>query len=370
MSHPGTTMIFRRTLLLELCILTFVITVACDKSPQGKSAAPAGGGGMPVKTEAVQSKPVPNYTEYIATLQARGSAILQPDVEGQITRILVHSGERVKAGQQLLVIDPRRQEATVNSQEATLAQKRATLEFARVDLERKKRLFSEGVIAKQDLDQSQTSYDAAKADLEATAAGVRQQSVQLRYYSVSSPHDGTVGDIPVRVGDRVQTSTVLTTVDGGGPLEAYISIPAENASKVKPGTPVDILKENGEVAVRTKVTFVSPRVDTTNQLLLIKAEVPNGSGSFRNYQLVHVHVIWDESEHVVIPVTAVSRLGNLAFAYVAEQSGQGTVAKQRHITTGDINGNNYVVLDGLRPGEKLITTGVQTLVDGMPVKPE
>ena len=139
---------------------------------------------------------------------------------------------------------------------------------------------------------------------------------------------------------------------------------------MKVGTPVDVLKENGEVAGRTKVTFISPRVDTTNQLLLIKADVPNVNGLFRNYQLVHVHVIWDESKHVVIPVTAVARLGNLNFAYVAEQSGQMTVAKQRRITTGDINGNDYVVLDGLKPGEKLIVTGVQTLVDGMPVKPE
>ena len=163
---------------------------------------------------------------------------------------------------------------------------------------------------------------------------------------------------------------MLTTIDGGGPLEAYISIPAENANRVRPGTPVDILKDNGEVAVRTKVTFISPRVDTTNQLLLIKAEIPNTNGQLRNNQLVHVHVIWSESSHIVIPVNAVARLGNLTFAYITEQSGQGTVAKQRKITTGDINGNDYVVLDGLKPGDKLITTAVQNLVDGMPVKPE
>jgi RND family efflux transporter MFP subunit len=361
----------RKLFTFYSCVLIVAMNVACNKGDASKGGPPGGaGGGMPVKTETVQAKPVPNYTEYIATLQARGSAILQPDVEGQITKILVHSGEHVKAGQTILIIDPRRQEATVNSQEASLRTKQATLDFDRLDLERKKRLFSEGVIAKQDLDQSQTAYDAAKADLEATAAGVRQQSVQLRYYTVTAPHDGTVGDIPVRVGDRVQNTTQLTSIDGGGPLEAYISIPAENAGKVRVGTPVDILKENGDVAVRTKVTFISPRVDTTNQLLLIKAEVPNAKGQFRNYQLVHVHVIWDEAQHVVIPVTAVARLGNLAFAYVAEQSGQMTVAKQRKITTGDINGNDYVVLDGLKPGEKIIVTAVQTLVDGMPVKPE
>lgn len=363
-------MVSRRFITFYFSVIVIAAGLACNRGDAAKGGPAGAGGGMPVKTESVQTKSVPDYTEYIATLQARGSAILQPDVEGQITKIFVHSGERVKAGQQLLIIDPRRQEATVSSQEASLRTKEATLEFARLDIERKRKLFSEGVIAKQDLDQSQTAYDAAKADLEATAAGVRQQSVQLLYYSVSAPSDGTVGDIPVRVGDRVQNTTVLTTIDGGGPLEAYISIPAENANRVRPGTPVDILKDNGEVAVRTKVTFISPRVDTTNQLLLIKAEIPNTNGQVRNNQLVHVHVIWSEASHTVIPVTAVARLGNLSFAYVAEQSGQGTVAKQRKITTGDINGNDYVVLDGLKPGDKLITTAVQNLVDGMPVKPE
>ncbi len=362
-----------RKLLISYSFVTIALLMgtACKGGGNSKAGGPgAMGGGMPVKTQAVATKRVPDYTEYIATLQARGSAILRPEVEGQITKIMVHSGEHVKEGQPLLLIDPRKQEATVNSQEASLRTKQATLEFDRIDLERKKALFGQGVIAKQELDQAQTAYDAAKADLEATAAAVRQQSVQLRYYTVSAPNDGTLGDIPVRVGDRVQTTTALTTIDGGGPLEAYISIPAENSGRVKVGTPVEILDDNGKVAVRTKVTFISPRIDTSNQLLLIKAEVPNGNRQFRNYQLVHVHVVWDEREQVVVPVTAVAHLGNLNFAYVVEEANGKTVAKQRPIETGDISENDYVVLKGLKPGEKLIITSVQNLVDGMPVKPE
>ncbi len=348
-------------------ILSILSFNACD-SGKGKTAGPASTG-LPVKTETVQTKKVPDYTEYIATLEARGSAILQPEVEGQITKILVHSGEHVKAGQPLMVIDPRRQEATLNSQEASLKNKQATLEFDRVDLERKKGLYAAGVIPKQEFDQAQTAYDAARADVAATEAGVRQQSVQLRYYTVSAPDDGTLGDIPVRVGDRVQTTTPLTTIDHGGPLEAYISIPAGDARRVKIGTPVDILV-NGQVAQRTNVYFISPRVDTANQLLLIKAPVPNGEGKFRNYELVHVRVIWAERDSVVIPVTAVSHLGNMSFAFLAQKTDKGYVAKQQSIITSGIIGNEYVVLNGLEPGNQMITTGVQNLVDGMPVQPE
>lgn len=357
--------------LLALLVLLLGFA-ACNRGSghgQGGPGGPAGQG-FPVKVETAREQKVPDYTEYIATLRSRGSAILQPEVQGQITKIFVHSGQRVSPGTPLLLIDPRVQEATVNSQEASLRTKQATLEYNRVELERQKQLFSEGVVSKQSLDQAQTAYDASRADVEATAAAVRQQSVQLRYFTVKAPSTGTIGDIPVKVGDRVQNTTVLTTIDGSGPLEAYISIPAEFASRVKLGTPVDVLDENGAVAVRSKVTFISPRIDTANQLLLIKAEVPNSNGRFRNEQLVHVHVVWNESNRIVIPVTAVGRLGGLTFAYVAENNGKMMVAKQRAIKTGEISGNDYVVLDGLKPGDKVITTGVQTLVDGMPVKPE
>lgn len=352
-------------------ILTLLFCAACSQNAQ-KQGGPGGPGGqaMPVKVQIAQEQTVPEFTEYIATLRSRGSAVLQPEVEGQVVKIFVHSGQHVNAGQGLLLIDPRRQEATVNSSEATLRTKQATLDYDSSELERRRKLFAAGVISKQDLDQAQTAFDAAKADVESTAASTNEQSVTLKYYRVTAPSDGTIGDIPVRVGDRVTNSTVLTTIDGSGPLEAYISIPAENADIVKLGTPVNILDENGKVAVHTRVTFISPRVDTLNQLLLIKAEVPNPSHQFRNEEVVHAQVIWKEAKHIVIPVTAVARLGGLTFAYVAETENQKTMAKQKTINLGNISGNDYVVLDGLKPGEKVITTGVQNLVDGMPVKPE
>jgi RND family efflux transporter MFP subunit len=339
------------------------------KTQTGAAGGPAGEG-FPVKTQVVQEAIVPDFTDYIATLQSRGSAVLQPEVEGQIVKIFVKSGQHVKAGTPLLLIDPRLQQAATNSTEAVLRTKQATLDFDRTQLERQKKLFAAGVISKQDLDQAQTTYDAAKADMESTVAATRQQSVQLKYFRVSAPSDGRIGEVAVRIGDRVTTSTILTTIDGSGPLEAYISIPAEKAGKVQIGTPVDVIGDNGAVAERTRVTFISPRVDTQNQLLLIKSEVPNPKGQFRNEQVVHVHVIWSQSRQVVIPITAVARLGGLTFAFVAEQEKNMTLARQRTIKLGEISGNDYVVLEGLKPGDKIITSAVQNLMDGMPVKPE
>ena len=325
---------------------------------------------MPVKVVDVSAKKVGDFTEYLATLKSRRSSVLQPQVEGQITKIFVHSGDHVSEGTPILQIDPLKQQATVNNLQANQQSKQATLQLAERELQRREALAKAGVISRQELDQAQTAYDSAKADVEATGAGVREQQVQLHYYTVKAGGDGTVGDIPVRVGDRVTTQTVLTTLDLGGELEAYVYIPGRQVADVKVGTPVELIGDDGKVLTRSAVTFVSPRVDPTSQLVLIKAQVSNKNHEFRNDQVVHARVIWQKSERPTIPVTAVSRISGETFAYVAETNGGQTVAKQRNVKLGEIMGNDYVILDGIKPGDKLITTGVQMLADGVPVKPQ
>jgi RND family efflux transporter MFP subunit len=335
-----------------------------------KAGTPPGPQAFPVKTMTAQAETVPLSTDYLATLRSRNAATLQPLVEGDITEILVNSGDRVQAGAPILEIDPRKQEATVNNQEAGLKSKEAIMQQAAIDLERKKKLFALGVLAKADLDTAQNTYDAAKADVEAFRAGTREQQVQLHYYTVRAPAAGVIGDIPVHVGDHVSATTVLTTVDKGGPLEAYLNVPAEKSGALKIGMPVDLVDDQGKPLTRTKITFISPHVDTDSQTLLVKTQVPNANMKFRNAQQVHARVVWSERKATVIPVTAVTRLSGKLFAFVAEGNGQQSVARQRVIQVGDLVGNNYVVLDGINAGDKVIITSVQMLADGMPVVPQ
>lgn len=349
-------------------LLSAVALSGCGRN-QGQ-AAPAGAQALPVKTLKAEARLVGQYTEYVSTLKSRNSAVLQPEVEGQITKIMVASGDRVEPGQPLLEIDPRKQQATVHSQEANLNSRRANLALARKELERTKQLASAGVVSRQALDQAQSQFDAAEADVNALEATVREQSVQLHYFVVKAPSAGIIGDIPVRVGDRVATNTVLTTLDKGGELEAYIYIPAEKANTAKTGTPVQIVDDAGKKLADTRISFVSPRVDPQTQLLLVKADVPNGDHRFRNEQLVHARVVYQQIDKPMIPVTAVSRMAGQTFAFVAESNGNQTVAKQRPVQLGEIVGNDYVILDGIKPGEQIITSGVQMLADGMPVAPQ
>src|SRR6266571_3639597 len=238
-----------------------------------KAGPPAGPQAFPVKVITAQSQMVPLSTDYLATLKSRNGATLQPLVEGDITKIFVTSGQRVEAGAPVLEIDPRKQQATVNNQEAALKSKQAVLQQAAIDLDRKKKLYAAGVTAKADLDQAQNTYDAAKADADALQAGIREQQVQLHYYTVRAPASGVIGDIPVHVGDDVSAPTMLTTVDKGGALEAYLNVRAEKSSVLKLGMPVDLVDDQGKALTRTKISFISPHVDTDSQTLLVKAQI-------------------------------------------------------------------------------------------------
>ena len=352
---------------LALVCLAAMSVAGCGAKPASVSASGEGGAeaALPVQVQLVESKPIAETTEYLALLKSRHSATINPQVEGYITKIFVKSGDHVTAGTALLQIDPLKQEATVNSQEATRLAQESNVNLARVNLERAKKLAEAGVIAKSDLDNAQTNYDTAVAQLKSLEHQVETQRVELRYYKVSAPMNGVIGDIPVRVGDRVIVSTLLTTVDEPGALEAYVYIPAARGKDLRLGLPVKLLDEAGNVRTASQITFISPQVDPETQTVLAKAAVPNSN--LRIAQQVRAQVVWGSAAGPVVPVLAVTRINGQFFVFVAEKEAKGTVARQRGVKVGDIIGNDYAVLDGLKPGEHLIVSGTQFLQDGAPV---
>jgi RND family efflux transporter MFP subunit len=356
----------RRVASLLLALSAGVFVCGCQKSAADnapRASAPA----MPVQVQIAPAVKIPDTSEYLSILKSRHSAAINPQVEGQITRIFVKSGDHVRAGSPLLQIDPLKQEATVNSQEASRAAQEANLRYAKVSLERAQKLFDAGVISKQEMDNAQTNYEAALAQVKALDEQVKQQKVELHYYSVTSPMDGIVGDIPVHMGDRVTVATMLTTIDEPGALEAYVYVPAERARNLKAGLPVRLLDTAGNSASETRITFVSPQVDPDTQSVLAKTTVENSHGKFRIAQQVRAQITWGVHEGPVIPVLAVLRINGQFFAFVSVNDGKGTVARQRLLKLGNTVGNDFAVLDGLKPGDHIIVSGTQFLRDGMPV---
>ncbi len=361
--------VLARSLHLALLIPLVCLLSGCtNKAADGQQTQ--GPPSIPVKVQEAKSIPVSDTSEYVATLKSRDAAIIMPQVEGQITDIYVHSGDRVKRGTALMQIDPLKQVATVKSQEQAKAAAQANLEYAKQQYDRITQLSAAGVVAKQDLDQAKSAYDNARAQLSSLDAQVQEQEVQLHYYRVDAPADGIIGDVPVRVGDRVTTSTTLTTVDKPGSLEAYVYVPVERSARLKMNMPVQIIDSAGTVIADSKVSFMSPEVDNTTQTLLIKARISNHEDTLRHMQFTRARLVWGTKQGPVIPILAVSRIGGQYFAFVAEDQNGKMVAHQKTLQVGEMIGNDYFVIDGVKPGDKVIVSGTQFLIDGAPVVPQ
>src|SRR5438094_1227536 len=224
-------------------VAALLVTSGCTRS---QTSGPQGFPPVAVKLATVRASDIEDASEYVASLKSLHSTTIQPQIDGQITQIYVKSGDRVKEGAPLLQIDPRRQQAAVSSQEAERAAREANVTFARQQRQRASELFAAGAISKQELEQAETALRTAEANLQALQAQVQQQQVQLRYYTITAPTAGIVGDIPVRVGNQVSTATLLTTVDQNDTLEVHVSIPIERAPALRNGLPMQVLNSDGQ----------------------------------------------------------------------------------------------------------------------------
>jgi RND family efflux transporter MFP subunit len=356
----------RSTALLAVGL---ALSIGCSRGSQGSASAGAGGfPPTPVELSAATLMPVEDASEYVATLKSLRSTSVQPQTDGQITEILVKSGDRVQQGAPLFEIDPRRQQAAVTSQQAELASRKAAVAYAQQQQQRTSELFKAGAISKQESEQADTALQTAQADLQALQAQLQQQEVQLRYFTVAAPTSGTIGDVPVRVGNQVTTQTVLTTIDRNETLELNVSIPVERSRDLSMGTPIRILSSDGQqVLGSTRVSFISARVDDQTQSILVKANVSNGTLALRASQFVRARVIWKTTSQLVVPVTAVLRINGQFFAFVGEEAGGKLVAHQRAIKVGPITGNDYPVMEGIKAGERIVVSGAQKLADGGPI---
>jgi RND family efflux transporter MFP subunit len=363
-----------RRLAPSLLFCTALAASACGGGDP--SAGPGGGGGRgafpptEVKTITITPKPIPQTSEFAATVRSLRSTDLQPQVEGIVRQILVQAGDHVRAGQPLVQIDPDKQQATLATVQAQRVAREADVAYAKQQLARMQKLFDAGAVSQAELEQAQTAEKTAEAQLAAVASQIRETQVELEYYRVTAPTEGIIGDIPVREGDRVTKSTLITTIDQAEGLEAYINVPLERAPSLHTGLTVELLDNDGKVIASNPITFISPRIDDATQSVLVKATLRTRPPGIRVMQYVRARIVWSNEPAISVPVVAVNRVSGQYFVFVAEQGQGGIVARQKPITVGDLIGEDYIVRSGVKEGEKVIVSNIQKLADGAPVKPE
>ena len=367
---------------------------------------------MPVQTIVLQAETIEERSEFVANLQSRRSVTLRSRTQGQITQILVTPGQRVAAGTVLIQIDPSEQQAVVNSAYASVASaqanvdnanavlrslqaerlsKVAEMELSQVEHDRYAMLAREGAVSAQTRDQYASRLEVARASLQAieqqiqaqrasvvraekavqeAQARIQEQQVQLQYFQITAPFAGVVGDIPVKVGDFVDTSTSLLTVAENDQLEVNFSVPAEQASRLRMGSSVAVTDGQGNHLGTSQIVFIAPNTAGTTQSVLVKALLNNTNGQLRTDQFVRASVVQNQRTGVQVPTTAIARLGGETFVFVAEPSETGFVARQRLVELGSIENNEYRVLSGLEPGDKVITSNLFALREGMAIAPQ
>lgn len=386
---------------------------AQTQTPPGQSQTQA----VPVKISPVETGTIRESSEFVANLESRRAVTLVPQIQGRVSQIFVRPGDEVKTGTPILQINPDEQQAAVSSASAAIAAAQAEVKNARATLssleaerlsnqsqsrlsqqqyERYSRLATEGAVSRDTRDQYFNQLQAANSSLGAinqrieaqravvaqaekavqqAQANTKQAQVQLQYFQLKAPFAGTVGNIPVKLGDFVNTSTQLTTVTQNQPLEVNISLPLQQATRVRVGTPVELINSQDQVVGTSKVFFISPQTANETQSVLIKALFDNSKGQLRANSYLQARVIWQERPGVLIPTEAVSRVGGQTFVYVAEQAENQQeqaqlVARQKPVKLGNIQGNSYQVLEGLKAGERIIVTGLLNLRNNAPITPE
>lgn len=315
---------------------------------------------------------IEDSSDYAASLESRQSIRIQPRVAGQISKILVQPGDRVKAGQPLVQIDAAQQRAQVASRQAgaasaaadidtalanvanatetlrSLAARRvsaqADVQFKQQEYQRFQQLAQAGAASKQTAAQKLNDLRAAAATLQADEAAIQAQkssinaarstvtrarralaaaqantaegAAQLQYYTISAPIAGIVGNIPVKTGDVVDNTTQLLTVTQNDRLEIQLQIPLERSSSLKTGLPVKLLDDRQRVLQTGRISFIAPDVDPTTQSIQAKATFENLQ-NLRTSQFIRARVIWKETSGVILPTSAISRLAGRNFVFVA-----------------------------------------------------
>lgn len=331
--------------------------------------------------------------------------------------------ERTKAEVEQRRADLADTEAAIEQQRAEVNNRQAELTLAESEYERIQFLVEQGVESRQTLDQRVRDRDTAEAELEAArrlfqSAQARRQAAQealnaaiqsrnaaaenvtaaesvveqeqanlkqaeaevevassdLDYNRIEAPIPGVVGDIIPKPGDFINAGDQITSIVQNQNLSINISVPVEQSPQLNIGTPVEIIDSQGKAITTGQVSFVSPRVSQQQQSVQAKASFIN-NGSLRDDQLVTVRVIWSESPGVLVPTEAVSTIGGQSFVFVAQEQENEAgepqmIAQQQPVTLGDIQGQAYQVVSGVEVGDKIITSGILNLRDGVPIEPQ
>ncbi len=339
---------------------------ACGKAPP-QTAEPV----RPVRTMIVVAQPAQTDTAYPAEIRPRIESRLGFRVPGKIIERYVDAGARVKVGQPLARLDPRDLSLTVSAAKAQVAQAQANFELAQVALERTQALSAQNFVSGAQVDQAQTQLKAARAQLDAAIAQASTQANQAGYATLVADRAGVVTAIEAEVGQVVAVGSPVVRVAVGQDKDVVFSLPEQEARVLRPGEPIDVrLWSAPDVRLKAVVRDVSPLADPLTRTYPIKAALddPGNVASLGLTASAHLIGRTADAGQIVLPLTAVvgdTATPDQAYVWVVDDG----VAQRVAVRIGGPVGTGLRIVDGIRPGQLVITAGVHTIKAGQKVVP-
>lgn len=359
-------------LILPFCLL---LLGGCNK---GKAASVPPPTVVQVATVVQQDTPI--YTEWVATLDGFVNAQIQPRVAGYIIRQNYKEGSVVRRGDVLFEIDPRPLKAALDQAKAQLAQAEAQYGKASLDVERDTPLAQARAIARSQLDTEIQAKLGAQATVAAAKANVEQAELNLEFTKVTSLVGGIAGIAQVQIGNLVGPSSILTSVSQVEPIKAYFTVSEQDFMEfhrrfpTEPSVeaerkliPLQLLLADGTVYEKTgTIYFADRQVNPATGAIRIAGVFPNPNNLLRPGEFGRVRAsVKSHKGALLVPQRAVIELqGSHQVAVV----GSDNKVSIRPVTVAERVGNQWVVTDGLKAGEKVVVEGLMKVRQGAPVQ--
>jgi len=343
---------------------------ACAKSAD-KAAAPPPPPQVVVTTVVQRDQPV--YREWIGTTQGDVNADIRPKVEGYLLRRDYQEGSFVRQGQLLFEIDPRQTQAQLKQAEANLEQARAGLTKAEHDVQRYEPLAAQKALSQQEVDNARSARSAAQATVGALQAAVDQARLNLSWTRVTSPISGIAGLAPQQVGDLVSPQTILTTVSTVDPIrvqyqvseQEYLQFQNDPAMR---NAELELILADGSVFPHKGHIALSGReVDVKTGTITTVGLFPNPGNVLRPGQYARIRAVTNvRRAALVVPQRAVNELQGIEQVGVV---GPDDVVTIKTVKAGERVGSDWIIEDGLKPGDRVITEGFARVKTGSAVVP-
>jgi len=324
----------------------------------------------PVTTARAFQQDAPIFIESFGNFYSPNDVDIKSQVTGEIKEVCFKEGQEVKKGDLLFIIDPAPYKATLDKVKAALMQDEAVFKLSQITLERNKGLFEKELISKQDFDQYSTDLSSAKAKVDFDNAQVEFAKISLEYCYVRSPVDGLTGKRKVDLGNIVNANAgqVLVNVKTVDILYVDFTIHEGNLNDVRNSLKENKLRaevyfdDNVDKVYEGKIELLDNAVDNMTGTVLLRASVSNKDRSLWAGQFVRVRLLLGEYKNaVLVPYEAVQlgQKGSYLFAITGENK-----ADLRIVKTASRQKDYIVILNGVAPGEKIVTSGQLGLSPG------